>query len=352
MTSLRALSVAMFKGFVRDRGNLFWMVLFPLMFLVLFGGIFTGGGASRVEMLQYGSVAIIDDVPEVARESIEEALELTSVDDLDAAIEQVREGDADAVIAQVGDEVQLWFSQADQVRAGQTVGTIQGLVDSTNLAVTGVAPTYSLVVEQVEDDSLEAIQYITPGILGWAVAMSAIFGSALNLVAWRKNGLLRRLRLSPIPTRTVVLARVGVSLVVAMVQAAIFIGVAVGFFGLQLSGWWLLVVPLIIVGTLAFLSIGLLAGAVAKTEEGAANLANGIVLPMAFLSGSFFPLDGSPDWLQTVSKLLPLRYLNDGLLDVMVRGAGPAATIVPIAVMLGFAIAATSIAAKMFRWDA
>ena len=82
-------------------------------------------------------------------------------------------------------------------------------------------------------------------------------------------------------------------------------------------------IPLLVAGTLAFLAIGLLAGAVAKTPEGAVNLANFIVLPMAFLSGSFFPLEGAPGWLQTVSKAFPLRHLNEGMLDVMVRGAGP-----------------------------
>ena len=60
------------------------------------------------------------------------------------------------------------------------------------------------------------------------------------------------------------------------------------------------------------MSLGLLAGAVSKTVEGATSLANIFVLPMAFLSGSFFPLDGAPHWLNVVSHLLPLRYLNDG----------------------------------------
>ena len=56
-------------------------------------------------------------------------------------------------------------------------------------------------------------------------------------------------------------------------------------------------IPLIVVGTLAFLSIGLLAGSFAKTPEAAGAIANLIVLPMAFLSGAFFPLDGAPGWL-------------------------------------------------------
>ena len=107
-------------------------------------------------------------------------------------------------------------------------------------------------------------------------------------------------------------------------------------FGLRLTGSWWMSVPLLVAGTLAFMSLGLLAGALAKTQEGAVNLANFLVLPMAFLSGSFFPLDGSPQWLQVTSQLLPLRHLNDGMLDVMVRGDGPGAALLPIAILLAY----------------
>jgi ABC-2 type transport system permease protein len=110
--------------------------------------------------------------------------------------------------------------------------------------------------------------------------------------------------------------------------------------------------PLLVAGTLAFMSLGLLAGSVAKTQEGAVNLANFLVLPMAFLSGSFFPLDGAPGWLQVTSNLLPLRHLNDGMLDVMVRGQGPSAAFAPIGILLAFAVVVTLVAARLFRWEA
>ena len=96
----------------------------------------------------------------------------------------------------------------------------------------------------------------------------------------------------------------------------------------------------------------MLAGSVTKTEEAAVGLANFVVLPMAFLSGSFFPLDGAPSWLQAVSKALPLRHLNDGMLDVMVRGEGPAAIVMPMVILIGFAAVLTFISMRMFRWDA
>ena len=104
-------------------------------------------------------------------------------------------------------------------------------------------------------------------------------------------------------------------------------------------------------GTLAFMAIGMVAGAVSRTAEAASGLANVIVLPMAFLSGSFIPLEQAPAWLMSVSRLLPLGYLNEGMLDVMVRGEGPSALVLPVSVLLGFTVVFGVVAARLFRWD-
>ncbi len=354
MSAFKSLTRAMLLGFLRDRMTLFWAVLFPMMFLVLFGGIFNDQTASKLEVDQVGSVELLDNLAGQGRAAVEQTMTITKIRETSkaSAIEKVRKGDLDAVVTQAGDQTVVYYSVTDQVTAARVQATFQGLVDAVNVAQSGVAPEFSLSVKQVEDESLSTIQVVTPGLLGWAVAMSATFGAGVNLVAWRKSGLLRRLRLAPVPTRSIVLARVGVSLLVALGQAAIFIGLAVLAFGLKLTGWWPLVIPLVLAGTLAFLSIGLLAGSISKTEEGAVGLANFVVLPMAFLSGSFFPLDGAPAWLQSVSRLLPLRHMNDGMLDVMVRGMGPSAIVFPMIFLLVFAAVCSAISAKMFRWDA
>lgn len=140
-------------------------------------------------------------------------------------------------------------------------------------------------------------------------------------------------------------------MVIALAQMAIFLGLGVALFGLKLSGSWWLAVPLLVAGTLSFMALGLLAGSLAKTVEGASSLANIFVLPMAFLSGSFFPLDHAPRWLEVVSQLLPLRHLNDGMLDVMVRGQGVSAIWVPMIILLGFAAAILIIASRFFNWE-
>lgn len=346
-----ALSLAIVRGFVRDKASVFFALIFPLMFLVLFGGLFGDQTQSKVEMVQVGDVALLDEMPEGARAAFDETFDVERSDDLDAAIAKVRKGDADVAIEMTGDTVVAHYTQTDQVKAAVTQGALQAFVDGTNVALSGQPPRFALETERVEDDSLSTIQFVTPGLLGWAVAMSAAFGAAATLQGWRQSKLLRRLQLAPVSTRTVVGARVTVTLVIALVQMAIFIGLGAAAFGLTLTGSWWMSIPLLVVGTLCFMALGLLAGAITRTTEGAVNAANFIVLPMAFLSGSFFPLDAAPGWLQGISNALPLKHLNEGMLDVMVRGEGPSAALLPLAILAAFAVVVTLVAARLFRWE-
>jgi ABC-2 type transport system permease protein len=346
-----ALSLAILRGFLRDKSSVFFAIIFPLMFLVLFGGIFGDQSQSKVDMIQVGDVALVDQLPPGAKEAFADTFEVTHTDDLDEALAEVRKGDADVAIEQQGDTLVAHYTQTDPVKAGVTQGALRAFVDGANVAASGQPPTYSLQVEQVEDDSLTTIQYVTPGLLGWAIAMSASFGAAATLQGWRQSKLLRRLQLAPVSTRTVVGARVTVTVAIALTQMAIFLGLGAAAFGLRLTGAWWAAIPLLVVGTLCFMSVGLLAGAVTKTTEGAVNMANFLVLPMAFLSGSFFPLDAAPAWLQALSHVLPLYWLNEGMLDVMVRGEPASAALLPMLILATFATVLTLVSARLFRWE-
>lgn len=351
MRTMWTLAGAIARGFVRDRMSNFFVLLFPVMFLFFFGSVFASDEPSRSTLVVVGDVSLVDDMPAGARAAFTQSFDVEHTDDRRAAVAEVRAGDADAAVEQRGDVLRLHFSQTDQVQSATVRGTMSALVQSANMAATGQSPRYRLQTQQVEDATLEPIQYFAPGLLGWAVAMSASFGAALTLVGWRTSKLLRRLRLAPVPTGALVSARIVVSLGVAGVQTALFIVLGVGFLGLQLNGAWWMSLPLVAAGTLAFMAIGLLAGAVSKTAEAASGLANLVVLPMAFLSGSFIPLDVAPQWLQTVSLVMPLRYLNEGVIDVMVRGQGPASALMPMAVLLGFAAVVGLLATRLFRWE-
>nr|WP_232212939.1 ABC transporter permease [Saccharomonospora saliphila] len=336
----------MVKGFVRDKASLFFTFLFPLVFLVVFGLLFGDAGGSRTQIGVVGGGTVVSEIRGA------EALDVRSFDTTEEAEERVRSGDLPAYVTQEDDEVTVRFAASDQDTAGTVVGIVDGIVNRANVAATGQEPVYRLDASQVEDTSLRPIQYMAPGILSFAVAMASVFGTALTLVNWRRHQVLRRLRLAPVSPATVLTSRLLLTLGIACAQFVLFIGIALlPAFGLRLTGQWWLAIPLLALGSVAFFAVGMLVGAACTTEEAANGAANLVTLPMAFLSGSFFPMDLAPEWLRAVSLVLPMRHLNDGMLDVMVRGQGPEALLAPALVLVGFTVVLGGLAARLFRWN-
>ncbi|WP_245204577.1 ABC transporter permease [Kitasatospora sp. RG8] len=348
-----SLSRVMLVAFFRDKAAVFFVLLFPLMFLMLFGTLLKSGGTAHAKVVQVGAVQLLDAVQGDGRAELEKVLSISRNDDEAAALEKVRKGDLDALIKQGPDgRIVLRFSAADQVRAGTVQGIVNSVVQQANQAASGKPPAFVLDSVRVEDESLKPIQFLTPGLLGWAVATGAVFSASLTLVSWRQKKVLRRLRLAPVSPGAIVGSRIAVSVLTALAQTAIFLSIAtMPFFGLKLSGNWWLIVPLVVCATIAFMSIGLLAGALAKTEEAANGISQIIVLPMSFLSGSFFPTDDMPSWLKMISNALPLKHLVTAAQSVLSRGGGVMDALPAMGGLLVFAAVVTAIAWRFFSWE-
>jgi ABC-2 type transport system permease protein len=343
----------MFRGFVRDRTALFFSILMPVLFLVLFGSLYKSSGAPKLTVVEVGRVSLLDQAEAGAPSQFGKVMSITHSAGLTTALADVRKGTYDAAVQQQGQTVVVHYSIADQTTAAIVQTVFTSIVQQADAQAAGKLGGYQLTTAQVEDKSLKPIQYLAPGLLGWAIASGGAFGAAITLVNWRETKLLRRLRLAPVSTGSVVGARVGISIAVALIQLAVFIAIAtLPYFGLKLSAYWWMAIPVVACGTLAFMSIGLLVGSFARTQQAATAVANLIILPMAFLGGAFIPLDYAPSWIREVSYALPLRYLVTGTQDVMARGEGPASALPAIGILLGITAVLTAISVRVFRWDA
>jgi ABC-2 type transport system permease protein len=351
MRDVLTISRAILLGFSRDKVGLFFTIAFPLVFLFIMGGLFGDGGTPRATVIEVGSVAVLDTMPAEAHSEIDKVLDVRRGTDLAAALSQVRNGEAAAAVEQRGSTVKVHYSTSDPASAGTVRSIMLSLVQSANLAESPEPPKFGFENASVDSVTVKPIQTITPGLLGWAIATGATFTAASTLVGWRQRRFLRRLNLCPISMSSVVGARLLVSAGVALAQTALFLLIAALMFDLPLEHDWWATIPLVMAGTLAFLSIGLLAGARLRSAEVAGGVANLLVIPMAFLSGSFFSLSLAPAWLQTVSNVLPLRHLNDSMTAVLSRGASAWSVAPQFALLLGFAAVVTVVAVRLFRWD-
>lgn len=231
--------------------------------------------------------------------------------------------------------------------------------DKTTLFFTFAFPLLFLVVfglifhgQTVAESGKPYINYIAPGVLSWGVANAAVFGVGFVLMQWRRDDLLRLIRMTPTPLATVLGSRYVLALGIGTVQAALFVAVALlPVFGLRLGSGWPLALPVLVLGITAFLALGVVVGSFAKTPEAVAAVANFLMVPMAFLSGSFFPLDAMPGWMQTLSWIFPLRYFNDGISAALTGDGGLGDIVLACGGVTGFAVVFGALALRTFRWS-
>jgi ABC-2 type transport system permease protein len=231
--------------------------------------------------------------------------------------------------------------------------------DKTSLFFTFAFPLVFLALfgalfhaQSVDGDGRPYITHIASGVLSWGVANAALFGAAFTVMQWRRDDVLRLIRLTPTRLGSVLAARFLVALAICATQVVIFVATAsLPAFGLRLDHTWPLAVPVLAAGVTAFLVLGVIVGTYADSPEAVAGICNVVMVPMAFLSGSFFPLASMPGYLQHVSRVLPLRYLNDGVLAAVSGQDAARSALVGCAVLGAFAVPAAVVALRIFRWS-
>lgn len=221
--------------------------------------------------------------------------------------------------------IELTTSAADPIGGQAVTSLLSGISDKINLASSGSLdnPVVAFQKEEVEGRKFSQIDFILPGQLGFSLLSAGVFGTAFLLVNLRETLVLKRFFATPVKKWVFILGIAISKLVYSMLQALIIIGVGYFAFNFTLvNGIWTLLSMLILasLGLLVFLGLGLIISSVAKDTTAVAPMANLITMPQFLLAGTFFPIDAFPDWLQPVSRILPLTYLNDAMRRVAFDG--------------------------------
>src|SRR5262249_61548914 len=124
-----------------------------------------------------------------------------------------------------------YYDKPAAIQAGIVRGVISGLASDLSQRATGQAPQVTVEQVSVNSSSLRYIDYLVPGLLAMALSQSAVFGVAGTLVSWRERGIFRRLRVTPLPLREFVVARLVMQLVLAGIQVVVLLGVGRLLFG-------------------------------------------------------------------------------------------------------------------------
>ena len=212
-------------------------------------------------------------------------------------------------------------------------------------------PLLFVLLASVFGESGEDVSELVAGLIGYAVANTALGGLAITLVLRREYGILKRLRSTPLPA-PLYLAMVLVSnLIVLALQSVTVVALGVGLFDADLPERPLSFLLALALGGVAFTGLGLAAAALIQSAESVAAVVNVIILPMSFLSGSFGSADQLPRVLEVVADVLPLKYLIDLVLGAYVGGGTIADHPGAVAVLALWGAAGYLVAWRRFGWE-
>lgn len=171
-----------------------------------------------------------------------------------------------------------------------------------------------------EIDGYDAKTFLLVGMIGYGVANTAFGGLAIFLVLRREAGILKRIRATPMPALAYLAAVIVSTLVAFALQAGALVAVGILVFGADgpenLPGTLLVLAA----GALVFAALGVAGAAVVRSSEGASPIVNVVILPMAFLSGSFGPAEDYPPVLEAIGLVLPLRHFLELLTAAYLDG--------------------------------
>lgn len=201
------------------------------------------------------------------------------------------------------------------------------------------------------EDGRSVSSYLVAGLIGYAVANTALGGLAISLVIRRESGLLKRLRSTPLPG-SLYLASVLLSiLLIVVLQSLTVIALGVLLFDADVPEQALQFVVALVIGAACFAGLGLAAAALIRSAEAVAAVVNVIILPMAFLSGAFGTTDNLPTALEFVADVLPLKYLIELVLATYVDGEPLSKHIGAIGVLAAWGAGGYLVAKARFGWE-
>ena len=198
---------------------------------------------------------------------------------------------------------------------------------------------------------LPAPQALLAGMLGYGCANTAFAGLAIQLVVRRELGILKRLRATPLSATTYITAMLASTLIVFLLQAIGLFLLGRILYGTPFPHALGSLVLALVIGAAVFAALGVATASLIRSAEGSSAVVNFILLPMAFLTGSFGPTHRYPAFLRAIGDVLPLKYFINIVNAVYLRSHSIWTKPGALGVLAAWGATGLVVAALKFRWE-
>lgn len=353
------------KRLFRDKVAIFFVFLFPLIFLIIFGSIFNGSSAPsfKIALLNESKTEFATQFVQQIKDN--ETFEVAEgISSLDQAKQKMNRGQLDATvilpagfgaIAEGKDypagQATILYDQSNE-QAGRTLGSLmEGVFQDINKDLVMTIQPFTVATESTATKGLTQFDYTFAGILGFTLLSLGIFGPTTVFPRLKQRGVLRRYHTTTLKVWQYFTGNVLSNAVIGLIAVAFMFVAAMLFFDLNMRGNYFDLFVIVVLGTVLLFGIGLAIGGWAKNENQAAPIAQLVTLPMMFLSGVFFPTFLMPELLQNITKFIPLTPIVDSVRMVITEGATLLDLGAQLAVMAVWLVIIYVVAFRVFRWE-
>lgn len=358
--AFRAITRAALRSISKSPSAVVFTIAFPLIFILVFGFVGDFGGAKIKIALAPGTDTTANFFSVLREKHLIKVVAYKDSADLKSKLEK---GRVDVLLSL--EKTKAGIPEYDiflQAAGPSSIAPSNQLKSEILQIISLQDPELHSRMAQLADirqsvlqkKEFKTIDFILPGQLGFSLLAASVFGTAFVFFNLRQGLVLKRFFATPIRRENIILAEGTARMIFQILGALLIILIGRFCLGYTLIHGWITVVNMLVIcaiGLLVFMSFGFIISGIAKSESTIPPLANILTLPQFLLAGTFFPIDVFPAWLQVISRVLPLTYLNDALRAVAFDGAALWDVKLDIGILILWGIIGYFVAGKVFKWE-
>lgn len=325
--ALWAITKASFKAIFSQPSSLFFSLLFPIVFILIFGAFTDRPPAARTVAIDPSG-----DTTGVLYDSLVSSglMKVVHYPDTTVRNEDLSKGKLDAVLfirnaKDTGETARIWLRTSEAGTAA-----LPGLVRAIDYAAlriqlndAHIKKNYTIETQIVSGKKYRSIDFVLPGQLGFSVLFSTLFGIAFVFFNLREQLVLKRFYASPVKKLNILVGIGASRLFFQLINVVVLILVGHFFLNFTLVHGALTFLEMLLLSVVMLfllMGVGLIISSIAKNDTVIPLMINVFGFPQILLSGTFFPIDVFPKWMQHLCELLPLTQFNDAMRKVSFEG--------------------------------
>ncbi len=321
------------RSWLRSKGTVFWTILFPILLIMIFGAIFSGADEVKYDLVfqdldgsteSENFTKFLEDTKFFELKKIGKDIDIANYmkeEDISVGL-QIPNG-YEKLIEQIKINpflkinLTFFYDPSDNTVAPIVRSILSGLINSYNDIITLSPSVVGMEVKSTLGEDFNFIDFFIPGMIGFTIMTSMVYGSIERNTKFRKDGILRKLLTMPVTRTEWIISKMLFMLFLSFISTFVImiVGLLVWGLNIQINIFFFIIV---ICTSFMFSGLGMIIGRFVKDEETADMAGGAITFPMMFLAGTFFPLDQMPEFLQAIAQVLPLYYVNEGLRNAMI----------------------------------